>query len=112
MWEESLIDLFLKGGPVMWPLLVCSVFAVALILDRSLVFLWRGTGYSRLVRRLEKKVRSGRIVEARSELAASRSPVARVAAAWLEHANSPASLREEVVGREASLQLARLERRL
>ncbi len=31
---EYVVDLFQKGGPVMWPLLVCSVIAVALALER------------------------------------------------------------------------------
>jgi biopolymer transport protein ExbB len=31
---EYVVDLFQKGGPIMWPLLVCSVIAMALALER------------------------------------------------------------------------------
>ena len=30
------VDLFLKGGPIMWPILVCLIVALALVLERSL----------------------------------------------------------------------------
>jgi len=32
-----LLDYFLRGGPLMWPLLVCSVAAVAIVIERWLV---------------------------------------------------------------------------
>ena len=35
----DIIDLFHRGGFVMWPLLVCSILAVAGILDRIAFFL-------------------------------------------------------------------------
>src|SRR5262249_53274457 len=94
------------------PLLLCSIFGIALILERSLVFLWSGTSFHALVERLRELIRSGRIVQARDEFAQSRSPVARVAAVYLAHVESPPSLREEVGGREAAIELARLQRRL
>lgn len=31
---EYVVDLFSKGGPIMWPLLICSIVAVALALER------------------------------------------------------------------------------
>jgi biopolymer transport protein ExbB len=33
-------DMFLKGGPLMWPLLVCSVLSLAVSIER-LIFWWR-----------------------------------------------------------------------
>ncbi len=33
----GLIEIFVAGGPVMWPLLACSVIAVAIIIERALM---------------------------------------------------------------------------
>lgn len=33
-------DLFVKGGPIMWPLLVCSLVSVTVIIERA-IFWWR-----------------------------------------------------------------------
>jgi biopolymer transport protein ExbB len=112
MFDQGIVELFLRGGIVMWPLLLCSVFALALILERILVFFWCNVPFSSLAARLERFVRAGQLVQARDAMEQSRSPVAQVAAAFLRHLHSPAQLREEVVSRVASQQIARMERRL
>lgn len=33
------VEWFLRGGPVMWPLLLCSMASLALILDRFAFFI-------------------------------------------------------------------------
>lgn len=37
---EAVRDIFVKGGPVMWPLLACSLLALTMIIER-LIFWWR-----------------------------------------------------------------------
>jgi biopolymer transport protein ExbB len=34
-----MVDIFLKGGPVMYPLLVCSIIALAVIIERALFWI-------------------------------------------------------------------------
>lgn len=112
MWGHDPVELFERGGPVMWPLLAASVLAVAVIIERVIVFLYTSGSYRALVRQLEKPVRAKNYDEARSILAKSRSPVARVAETYLEHLDEPAAAREEFVSADASQRLTRLETRL
>jgi len=37
--QQPLYDYFIKGGPVMWPLLLCSVLGLAFIIERALALL-------------------------------------------------------------------------
>jgi biopolymer transport protein ExbB len=102
MWEVC--------GPLRWPLLACSVLALAIALERVVLFLWQGSSYPRFLRRLQQAVRTG-VPEAREFLREQRSPLARVAEVYLQHEQSPDALRQEVVAREASMRLNHLERR-
>ena len=106
-------DIFLRGGLVMWPLLFCSVLGAAVILDRAVFFLrLRATNLRLLQDRVVGDLRRG---DAEAALRAARSsdhPVARVASTYLENLDRPADLRTEIVRREGSLQLERVEKRL
>lgn len=112
IWGQDLWELFLKGGPVMWPLLLCSIVGAALIIERSIVIAWSSAGFHALVNALRPLVRAGKQEEAVARLDCTRGPVARVAAVYLHHAASPQSLRDDVVAREISQQVAFLDRRL
>jgi biopolymer transport protein ExbB len=41
--KTSIIDTFLHGGPIMWPILFCSIMAVAVSLERIAFFFWQKT---------------------------------------------------------------------
>ncbi|MFO8164923.1 MAG: MotA/TolQ/ExbB proton channel family protein [Desulfatiglandales bacterium] len=40
-----MIDLFIKGGPIMYPLLICSIIALTVIIERTIF--WIGEDYRR-----------------------------------------------------------------
>lgn len=104
--------MFQQSGPLGWPLLICSILAVGVAVERIVVFLWRGTSYPRFKGQLLDALDSGGTAAARAFLAEHRSPLARVAEVYLDHEQSTDALREEVVSREASIQLNIMERRV
>jgi biopolymer transport protein ExbB len=112
MWGHSLETLFFKGGWVMWPILGCSIVAVAIALERMIFFFVYSTSYEGFTRRLKPLLQSGDLAGA-GALAKRRSgPLARAAESYLEELGRTPEAREEIVGCSASQAIARLERRL
>jgi biopolymer transport protein ExbB/TolQ len=62
----SLVQTLAKGGPVMIPLLACSIVALAVVVER-LTFWWRETDRGAALRALEL-VKDGLPVETRNAL--------------------------------------------
>jgi biopolymer transport protein ExbB len=77
---------FLKGGPVMWPLLVCSVVALAAILERLRFWLReRRTHDDTLIHKLLHLAERGLFEEAIRAGQGSRDAVARILVNGLAH---------------------------
>lgn len=112
MWGYSWYELFVRGGEVMWPILVCSILALAVAIERFVVFLWYFTPFNGLVRTLERYVRSGDLEHAEQIAANRHGPVARAAEAYLSHINLSPEARDDIVGRVVSQSVSVLETRL
>lgn len=81
-----IINLFLKGGVIMWPLLLTSTLALSVILERTL-FWWR-LKRQREPQRIERALdhlQKGRIQAASTELAGSEDFIARALHHGLTH---------------------------
>lgn len=92
---------FLKGGPVMWPLLGCSIVGLTFILERLLY--WARTSWRRDDRGIEQvleTMRAGRRAEAHGIAATLRDAAARVLVAGLEATDGTQPRAMESAGRE------------
>ncbi len=112
MESVAVVEFFQKGGPLMWVLLALSVVAVAVILDRIVVYLSYGLWPDRWLRGLEDSLREGRIEEAGASAKNNPHPVARVVEAYLDNRNLPGKIRLEAVKRAGSLSLEKVEARI
>jgi biopolymer transport protein ExbB len=112
MWDNSLIQLFDKGGLLMYPLLACSVIGLAIILERAVFFARMRMNVARFMDDLRARLRRGDKGGALALCRAQRHPVARIAAVYLENLDQPDALRQDILRREGSLQLERVEQRL
>jgi len=83
----SLIQTLAKGGPVMIPLVICSVLALAVVVER-LGFWWRQGDVGPAERALELAER-GKLDEALEVARAARTAAARVIAAGLAERQAP-----------------------
>ncbi|MFH2043555.1 MAG: MotA/TolQ/ExbB proton channel family protein [Pseudomonadota bacterium] len=81
-----MLDMFKSGGPIMYPLLLCSIIAMAIIVDRS--FFWILTGMRRnreLVNDVLDLCRKGDWDAVRARSAGSNNYVVRVLISGILH---------------------------
>src|SRR6266699_6721099 len=89
MFANILIENFLKGGPVMWPILITAVVAVAVIGER--VFWWWRESRKRDPQTLEKvfgAIENGNFREAGQLSKDSEDPIIRVIWHGMSHYHS------------------------
>lgn len=104
---SELITFLIKGGPVMIPLLCCSVISLAVVIERGW-FWWRMRSSAEADQML-KLAAAGNWEGALRLGKGSCSPIARILAAGICHKNPSATLAMEAAAHE---ELARLRRYL
>ena len=81
-----MIPWFVKGGPVMWPLLLCSVVALAAIIERLIFWMKeRRLSNPALLHKLLHCTERGLFDEAQAEAAGTKDPIARILVNGLSH---------------------------
>lgn len=110
--EFSLITYFRAGGPLMWVLLGGSILAVAVIIERTIVYLRYGLQPDLWLDGTLEQLRTGRTAEALARARASHHPVARVVQAYLENLPRLPKVRLDNLKRVAALTLEQVEKRL
>lgn len=104
---------FFKGGVVMWPLLACSIAAVAIILERSWALQRRRVLSAPLVEALHRQPRPTDLTERLRHLAEhDRTVLGALARTALTHAWLTKSENLEAVQAMARQQMGRMERGL
>ena len=81
-----LIDKFHKGGPVMWAILIVSIIALTVVIER--IFWWSGRWFRRDPKRIEKvftAIENGDTTEASRLSRGSRDPILRMMWNGLNH---------------------------
>jgi len=79
-----MIQLFLKGGPVMWPLLITSITALAVVVERILFLLGESRRHDpKVLEKILTLVEEGKAEEAAAAGSSSRDPVVQVLVAGL-----------------------------
>jgi biopolymer transport protein ExbB len=102
---SAVITVLARGGPVMIPLTACSILALAVVIDRA--WTWWRLGRSRDPELVLARAARGEWAEAGKLGEVSRSPVARVLAAGIQHRNPAPTLAMETAARH---EIARLRR--
>ncbi len=107
-----MFDPILKGGIVMIPLLLCSVIALVISIERWLYLRHARVDTSRLMSKIRSALDEGSTQQARGNCEATPGPVARVLGASLAHFDMPKEDLREVAREEALAQQPVLDGRL
>ena len=107
-----MLELLQKGGPLMWIILLCSVVALGVFLERLLFLHKAGVRVGELLGGLSLLIRNGRLDEALAESSASPGPVARVLQSALLRPAADREVLQSITRDAALLEIPLLERNL
>jgi biopolymer transport protein ExbB len=91
-----MLEWFRAGGPIMWPILACSVLAVAIFFERLWMYFRVRRGTEILTREVEDLIAKGRIDEALVVCQRSGTPLARIFIAAIREKGKP---RDQIKGK-------------
>jgi biopolymer transport protein ExbB len=78
IWEFNMKDILLNGGPIMIPLFICSVFALAIIISKLIFFSRISTDTHKLKNNVFRLIQADNIKEALRLCDQDPSPVAKI----------------------------------
>jgi biopolymer transport protein ExbB len=105
-------DLVLKGGPLMWPIILCSVIALAVVLERLWYIRRAEINTEEFMEDIAETLRRNRIMEAIDKCNAMPGPIARILKSGiLKHDRTRPEIKEAI--EDAALhEVPRLEKNL
>ena len=87
--DERVVDMFRKGGVLMWPILLCSIVTLAFVFERLVALRASGVFPRKLLTQIKGLAGEGRVAEARELCAKDKSPFAAMMHACLMRADTP-----------------------
>lgn len=112
IWEMNAWSLIKSGGPIMVPIILCSVFALGIVIEKLLYFSLIKTNVIRLKRQVFDRIKSNRIKESIELCDANRSPVAKILKAGILKFGAPREEIKESMEDISLFEIPKLESRL
>ncbi len=108
---ENLFKLFIDGGPVIMScILICSIIAVVIIIDRFMYINKITRKDEKIIERLSSAISAARYDEALAICDNSPSPVTNMMKAGIKHKDYPEIYIKEAIKDAGSLEIPKLER--
>jgi biopolymer transport protein ExbB len=113
--QYDLLTLFADGGPMMYPLILCSLIALGVIIAKTWTLYAAHRGTQRLLAEVEEEARAGRTQQAIAIAAATPGPTAAILYSGLRRMQRGTVLEGEIdhaVSTTGTIELSFLERGL
>ena len=108
----KLIDWFIQGGPLMWPILLCSIIAVAVAIERLLTLRRARIDTREFMATIRTVLKRGRIGDAVAVCDENAGPIAHILKAGILKHDKPRGAIREAIENAGLLEIPRLERYL
>ncbi|MGM0445172.1 MAG: MotA/TolQ/ExbB proton channel family protein [Bacillota bacterium] len=100
------------GGPMAIPLIICSIFSLAVIIEKAVYFIRRKDNSLRLLKRIELKVENDDIIGALNELKGEKGPNAKLLSTALSHYQEDPDRIREVLQAVGEDEIKKMEKHL
>ncbi len=108
----SLLDLALKGGPIMIPIAICSIIAVYIIVERYFAIRKSSKDDPNFMNNIRDFISNGNIDAARSLCRNTESPIARMIEKGVSRIGKPLSDIEKAVENIGNIEVVKMEKGL
>lgn len=112
MQKIFLVDLFVSGGPVMIPIAICSIIALAIVIERLRFYHRNPNNGAAFMKRLKGAFVSRNYFDAMKLCRAENTPLANVIAAGIDHLDLSKENLLDVMRQEAMVQVKKYEKHL
>lgn len=107
-----MLDLFQKGGPVMYALLFCSILGLYIFIQKFIYITYHRIHQDTYIDEVKEKITSLGITKTASELRTDRKMISRVLAYALKLSNLPREEVEEGLKAASLLEIPKLEKNM
>ncbi len=112
LYKMSLWQIFLAGGPVMWPILLCSIIALALIIERLWYLHKIDIDSQEFLSNILDKIKRHQIKEALQVCDSTEYPISHILKAGILKYDRPRSQIKEAIEDASLYEIPKLEKNL
>jgi len=112
LYKMSLWQVFLAGGPVMWPILLCSIFALAIILEKFWHLHKIRIDTQQFLNNILEKMKRHEIKEALRVCDQTKSPIAHILKVGILKYDRPRPQIKEAIEDASLYEVPKLEKNL
>ncbi len=107
-----MLELFIKGGWVMYPILACSIVALTVAVERGIYFLRIRNNNQQLFKEVSDRLKQGKIEEGLALCARAKGPIATAMSVCVKNFNKGPAKIEKKIEHEGSGILTEMEKYL
>jgi len=112
LYRMSFWQVFLSGGPVMWPILLCSIFALTIIMEKFWYLHKISIDAQEFLSKILEKMKHHQVKEAIEICDSTKSPVASILKAGILKYDRPKQQIKEAIEDSSLHEIPRLEKNL